>query len=276
MHTYPLTLPNKPLKFKKAGLLSVGQILLLIPISLLVGGALLWWCTRMIKDVQTDQRIAENAIIIEDARVSGECKSKMLILVNCDVIITRNNKPLKKSLYFLDLSSGDYNTDVIAPRDNPENLTLSLAAEKANNRYGAIALLAIIGLFFLAAGIIALIVRLPPRERAALADLNRPENQPWRLVELDITLNKKGHPKEYTIDINGSRKKMPYPFKNKQEPWVVNVSGNTATLLAFAPKNGGNAIPIDQQLTYISGLSKQEKAQLADDIRRALLVSQVS
>lgn len=275
MRNWNLNLPDKPLKFKKAGGLSVGMILLTMPLLLLAGLALLWFTYGTYQDIQRDRLVGKDYVVVENARVTGSCKSSLGILVRCNTIIRHKGKPLKKSFSFFDFNSGNYATEVIAPRANPQALTLSVAVEKTGARTGVTALMAAIALVLVAAFFVGFFVRLP-RERSVLAAMNARDAQPWRLAELDVALTRNGIPKNFTTQVDGKPYTFLYPYNKKSEPWVLSTQGNKATVLAFAAKNGTTAIPIDQAFSQITGLSEEEKTHLGEELRRQLSLNQTA
>ena len=69
-------------------------------------------------------------------------------------------------------------------------------------------------------------------------------------------------------DYNGTECKITINLGKKMEPWLLDVSGDTARLLAFAPTDGGAAVPFDRKLKTIGGLNKSERQALIAELER--------
>ena len=156
----------------------------------------------------------------------------------------------------------------IAANDNPANITLDIAVDKIMNR-------AVFALMFLAAVLLCLWLALYgllitlPRSRALLAGLNRKDAQPWQLTEIEA--NQKGDKiVSYLAELNDKPTKISLNF-GKASPWIAGDHDGNPLLLAFAPRDGGAAVPFDDELKSIGGLNKSERRALIEQIKNAVL-----
>ncbi|MBC8717962.1 hypothetical protein [Ochrobactrum sp. Marseille-Q0166] len=128
-------LPSRAIKIKKHGLAHrlLYPFLSIVFIFASIGVAVAWF-----PGLYKDHLIMNDPVVLEDASVNdGQCRSKKMT-VNCKAVIVydydgeRRVKPVEFS--FVSLSSGDYETDVVMQRSDPENVTLTLAIDEFWNR----------------------------------------------------------------------------------------------------------------------------------------------
>ena len=176
-------------------------------------------------------------------------------------------KSWEKSFFFIDFGTEkSFSVQAIVSNSDPNQVTLDLAAGKIMNRVLLDAAIAVIGLFLVYFTLRALFVNLP-RLLALLRRLNRAEAQPWQLTTVDAVV-KGDRLTHFTADINGRECNINIDLGKRMEPWLLDVSGDTARLLAFAPRDGGAAVPFDRKLKAIGGLSKSERQALIAELER--------
>lgn len=108
-------------------------------------------------DIYRDYIINKSPLVIEDADIShGKCRMKYSITI-CSADVEYNYKneehASKINIMFLDISRGNYTTDVVISSEHPELATLTLGLDKLNNRIiaaggliGALLILAVLSL----------------------------------------------------------------------------------------------------------------------------------
>lgn len=127
--------PAREIKIKKHGL---AHLLLYPFLSIIFAFASVGIAVAWFPGLYKDHLIMNDPLVLEDASVNdGQCRSKKMT-VNCKAVIVydydgkRRVKPVEFS--FVSLSSGDYETDVVMQRSDPENVTLTLAIDEFWNR----------------------------------------------------------------------------------------------------------------------------------------------
>ena len=237
-------------------------------ILLLAAAGIAWWVANMGKAIYADYKIGQAYHAI-DADIKGECKIRKAIFTDCKATIRHDGHSVEKTFAFFDFTSGDYTVTAIAANDNPANITLDIAVDKIMNR-------AVLALMFLAALLLCLWLALYglfitlPRSRALLAGLNRKEAQPWQLTEIEAT-RKGDRATSYLAEHNGKTVKIGLNF-GKGSPWItVGDHDGNPLLLAFAPRDGGAAVPFDDELKSIGGLNKSERRAFIEKIKNAVL-----
>lgn len=262
-----LNLPDKPLKMKGIFANSPGRILAAGIFLPLFAVGLFLWAAYLGKAAYTDYQIGQDHRVLFNADIDGKCKSHYYLVTQCDTTIRDGGQSWEKSFLFFDFSMGkDFSVVAIASNSDPSQVTLDLAAEKAVNRMIVAVVIAILGIVFLYLTGQALFVSLP-RIRALLRELNGRDAYPWRLTTVDAAV--KGESlTHFFADINGTECKITINLGKKMEPWLLDVSGDTARLLAFAPADGGAAMPFDRKLKTIGGLNKSERQALIAELER--------
>jgi hypothetical protein len=137
---YPLpdlsgVLPVRPIKVKKHGFADKWKLLFLALIFAVISVVVtvLWG-----PGLYSDYLIKNDPLIIEDATIlDGNCRTKKMI-TDCKATLSYlyegENKLKSVDFSFLSLSSGDYETDVVVQKSNPNNATLTLALDEFWNR----------------------------------------------------------------------------------------------------------------------------------------------
>ena len=90
---------------------------------------------------------------------------------------------------------------------------------------------------------------------------------PWRLTTVDAAVEGESLT-HFSADINGTECKITINLGKKMEPWLLDVSDDTARLLAFAPADGGAAVPFDRNLKTLGGPNKSARQALPAEIDR--------
>ena len=227
-----LNLPDKPLKMKGIFANSTGRILAAGIFLPLFAVGLFLWAAYLGKAAYTDYQIGQDHRVLFNADIDGKCKSHYYLVTHCDTTIRDGGQSWEKSFLFFDFSMGkDFSVVAIAANSDPSQVTLDLAAEKAVNRMVVAVVIAVLGIVFLYLTGQALFVSLP-RIRALLRGLNGRDAYPWRLTTVDAAV--KGESlTHFFADINGTECKITINLGKKMEPWLLDVSGDTARLLAF-------------------------------------------
>ena len=252
---------------KRIGVNNPVRAVIAASILLLAAAGIAWWVANMGKAIYADYKIGQAYHAI-DADIKGECKTRKAIFTDCKATIHHDGHSVEKTFAFFDFTSGDYTVTAIAANDNPANITLDIAVDKIMNR-------AVFALMFLAAVLLCLwlafygLLITLPRSRALLAGLNRKDAQPWQLTEIEAT-RKGDRATSYLAERNGKTVKIGLNF-GKGSPWIVGGHDGNPLLLAFAPRDGGAAVPFDDKLKSIGGLNKSERRALIEKIKNAVL-----
>lgn len=262
-----LELPNKRLKMKGIFAASLPRTAFGILFAPIFAVSFFWWSYISGQEIYTDYQISRAHHVLPNADIEGSCKTRKAIFTTCTVSIRDGGKSWEKSFFFIDFGTEEsFSVQAIASNSDPSQVTLDLAADKAVNRALLDAAIAAIGLFLVYFTLRALFVNLP-RLLTLLRGLNRAEAQPWRLTTVDAAV-KGDRLTHFVADINGTARKINIDLGKKMEPWLLDVSGDTARLLAFAPADGGAAVPFDRKLKTIGGLSKSERQTLIAELER--------
>lgn len=127
--------PAREIKIKKHGLAHrlLYPFLSIVFAFASIGVAFAWF-----PGLYKDHLIMNDPVILEDANImDGQCRSKKMT-VNCKAGIVydyEGERRVKKVEFsFVSFSSGDYETDVVMQRSDPENVTLTLAIDEFWNR----------------------------------------------------------------------------------------------------------------------------------------------
>ncbi|KAA9370230.1 hypothetical protein H9643_00700 [Ochrobactrum sp. Sa2BUA5] len=128
-------LPVRPIKVKKHGFADKWKLLFLAIIFALISVVVIvaWG-----PGLYADYLIKNDPLIIEDATIfDGNCRTKKMI-TECKATLSYRyegeNKLKSVDFSFLSLSSGDYETDVVVQKSDPNNATLTLALDEFWNR----------------------------------------------------------------------------------------------------------------------------------------------
>ncbi len=128
-------LPVRPIKVKKHGFADKWKLLFLAIIFALISVVVIvaWG-----PGLYADYLIKNDPLIIEDATIfDGNCRTKKMI-TECKATLSYRyegeNKLKSVEFSFFNLSSSDYETDVVVQKSNPNNATLTLALDEFWNR----------------------------------------------------------------------------------------------------------------------------------------------
>ncbi|MFC7066664.1 hypothetical protein [Brucella rhizosphaerae] len=128
-------LPVRPIKVKKHGFADKWRLLFFAIVFALISVVVtVAWGPGL----YSGYLIKNDPLIIEDATIfDGNCRSKKMI-TECKAMLSYRydgeNKLKSVDFSFLSLSSGDYETDVVVQKSNPNNATLTLALDEFWNR----------------------------------------------------------------------------------------------------------------------------------------------
>lgn len=253
--------PHKPLKLTKIAQSFAMQLFL--GLAMLIGAAgIFWWQSGVVQEIYRDYQIGRNPQVLADADISGECETRKAVFTDCEVTIRDGGTTRKKEFMFFSAGSGDYSVQAVASADNPDWVTLDLAIDKIGNRSIFAAFFIAVALLMLWGGAYVLFAGIP-RQRKVIAPFNEAHAQPWQFAEVHTVSN--GN--KYVVDIDGTPRKIVLNF-GKNRPWVIGGDDKEPVLLGIAPKNGGNPVPLDQKLSSVSGLGKEERQALIAEIHR--------
>lgn len=129
-------LPARPIRIRDHGLTNKLQYLFLSTVFAFASVAVAAvWFPGLYKDylIKRDPAAVEDASLVE-----GRCLSKKMT-VNCKagILYDPNGKRLIKQVEFsfLSIAKGNYKTDIVAQKTDPQNMTLTLAIEKFWDRF---------------------------------------------------------------------------------------------------------------------------------------------
>lgn len=260
--TFPtITLPSRALALAR-GVLSIPRIhFLTAPIMLFVAVFLV---VMQGPGILQDYKISQNPLTI-DGDIDGECQTRKAVVTSCEATLTydydggRYEKNI--DVMFVDMHSGDYETDLVISADQPELATISLALDKLWSRIFIFAAftVAFTGLFL--APIFQAIRVLRARGQFA---------RPARLtpVPVEITaMENKGRRLSATYADTLSERKTGRTahtrFARGEEPLIVGRTGGNA--VALAVWHGDAALPVllDSRLMRIDMTAKERADALA-------------
>ncbi|MCD4513613.1 hypothetical protein LQT97_20505 [Brucella pseudogrignonensis] len=128
-------IPVRPIQIKKHGFADRWKLLLLAIIFAIISVVVtvVWG-----PGLYSDYLIKNDPLIIEDSTIfDGSCRSKKMI-TDCKATLSYRYEGETKlktvDFSFVSLSSGDYETDVVVQKSNPDNATLTLALDEFWNR----------------------------------------------------------------------------------------------------------------------------------------------
>lgn len=264
-------LPARAIKIKKHGLANRWFYLFLSIVTGFACVAMVWaWGPGLYKDYL----IKSDPIILEDASiVSGQCRSKKMT-VNCEagiLVDPQGERRIKNVEFsFMSLSrGGDYETDIVAQKSDPENVTLSLAIDEFWNRLiTGVVLLGLIG----GLSILFMVRFLSITRSAAAMKTADTLKLGWARIRSSkksfgstkITYNPRDKPFQ--------KKDIVSAFSKKEEPFMhyVEADDETYTIVAIQP---GASLPVllDDQFERLE-LGDAERAQALKVINERIAV----
>jgi hypothetical protein len=252
-------LPDRPIAIKRHGFADRFRMLFFgVTLGLVsIGTMIVVW-----PGLYADYRILRDPVEVPEASlVSSECKTKKMS-VNCEAGIAypRDGQTQIRSVEFsfMSLTSGDYETTIVAEKGNPDNITLSLAIDEFWNRFigsavivfglGAVAILMVRRFLHLSATLKAL--KEPARIQAV-----------WARITLKST--KWGKTRITYYPIFGLKKGMGIVslFPKDEAPWMHYDPTQNETF-ALAVRHPGALLPVmlDEEFDRLD-LSPQEVAE---------------
>jgi len=234
-------LPNRPIGIRRPGfadrfrMLFLGGILGLVSIGTMI---IVW------PSLYADYRIKSDPVAVPEASlVSSECKTKKMS-VNCkaDIAYPRDGQTQIRSVEFsfFSLTSGDYETTIVAEKGNSDNITLSLAIDEFWSRFIGSALI-VFGLGAVAVLMVRRFIHLSTTLKALK------ETAPLTCVWARITLESKkwGRTRITYYPITGLRKGMGIVslFAKNETPWMHFVPSENETFV-LAVQHPGAILPV--------------------------------
>lgn len=234
-------LPDRPIAIKRPGfadrfrMLFLGAVLGLVSIGTIV---VVW------PGLYADYRILRDPVEVPEASlVSSECKTKKMS-VNCEAGIAypRDGQTQIRSVdfSFMSLTSGDYETTIVAEKGNPDNITLSLAIDEFWNRFlGSAAIVFGLG------AVAVLMVRRFLHLSATLKALKEPARLQAVWARITLKSQKWGKTRITYYPVVGLKKGMGIVslFPKDETPWMHYDPAQNETF-ALAVRHPGALLPV--------------------------------
>ncbi|MCJ2182029.1 hypothetical protein MTR62_04830 [Novosphingobium sp. 1949] len=225
-------LPARPIAVRRHGFADRWRLPFLGAVLGLVSlGTIVTECPKLYQDY----RVYRDPVSVEDASLaSSQCRFRTFT-VHCKAGIAYpkdgETKIRSVDFSFLSASSGNYATDIVAERGNPDNITLSLAIDQLWNRcLGALLIAGLLGACAI------LMLRRFVHMNATLKGLKEPAvlRPVWGRITLR-TKKKKSNRVTY-FPILGLRKGMGITsqFARSETPWMVYDAGQDETFALCA------------------------------------------
>jgi hypothetical protein len=262
--TFPtVTLPSRPLALARGVLSMPKAYYLSTPVLLLIVALMV---IAEAPGILRDYKISGNPVVVEDGSIrDGKCTTRKAIFTTCNAklgyIYNGQSYESDVEIMFVDLHSGDYETNLVISGDEPALATLSLGLDMLWNRIITLAIFAA-----LLTGACVMMMFLALRLLLVWRHLRHPA----RLVALPVeitSVNNKGN--RFTInyadklsDRKTGRTALTR-FERGQEPLIVGESGGKA--VALAVWHGDTALPVllDSRLERIALTDEERAAALA-------------
>lgn len=179
----------------------------------------------------------------------------------------------------------DYRVQAIRDKNQPDRITLDLAVDKLFSRILMSILWIVVGLFIIYANCRFLFSILPIASKMRQT-INRTEAKPWR-----VALIKNVNPKQnmyawIEIERDGKMALFRIPINQKMTIWQeylfetdLLLSQNDEEIepgkpapyvICLIPNNGSMPVPLDTELSVLSGLKKPELAEWQAQIKQAI------
>lgn len=233
-------LPNRPIKIiggtnsREWGAMPAAIFLLALGL-----GFLIWQLPGILRDLS----ISQDPVVIYNSDVrNGDCDGKMgLTFCQADISYSHQGRSYESSvsMSFFDLSSTDYNVDVVISEKDPSLASVSLGIEKLSNR---IIFLAIIMLFFWGLSVGAMIQhRRSGRIDKLLAQPGRLDLVPVGITEMEQVGKFTKVKYEYEREASKRPGKMQTKFKKQDALILEDDNGN---VFGLAAKHEASDVPV--------------------------------
>lgn len=266
--TFPtIKLPSRALALAR-GVLSIPRIhFLTAPIMLFVAVFLI---VMQGPGILQDYKISRNPLTIE-GDIDGECTTRKAVVTSCEATLTYDydGQRYEKNIdvMFVDMHSGDYETDLVISADQPELATMSLALDKLWSRIFIFAAftVAFIGLFL--APIFQAVRVLRTRRQLARPALLTPV--PVAITAVEDKRKRLSITYADTLSERKTGRTAHTRFEPGEEPLIVGKTGDNA--VALAVWHGDAALPVllDSRLMRI-GMTDKERAAALPPLETAL------
>lgn len=256
-------LPQRHIVIKNAGDGGIFNQLIIIVALLLLSPFLFVNFLGDFKDISADKKLKDNYVVLEDAALRGDCKIRKFFS-SCDLTIHHNGEDLEKKINFVGTVSENKEVEVIAQKDDPNNISTTIAVDSTTNRTILTIGFLIVSALTFAWGVI-MALNLPKKGRIKKI-MNDPVNQPWQFTAVDVDCS--GECMEFTTNVDGKDKKLIVQI-DKQQPILLSEMDDEshAWVLAIKAKNTNTALPLTTSLRNID-ITATEKAQLQAEINR--------
>lgn len=260
-------LPARAIAIKKHGLANRWLYLFLSIVTGFGSVAMVWaWSPNLYRDYL----IKNDPIVLEDASiVSGQCRSRKMT-VNCKagiLVDPQGERRIKNVEFsFMSLShGGDYETDIVAQKSNPENVTLSLAIDEFWNR-----LVTGIVLLGLVAGLSILFLWRFLSITRSVAAMKTADVLKLGWAKINASKKSFGTVKYTYSPIDKAHKNTIISGFRKEEPFLhyVEAEDETYGLVAIHPK-AKLAVLLDDQLKRLE-LADKERADTLQTLNQRL------
>ena len=260
--------PTRPLRVNAPKPKTVRRVIMLVFVEVILLGMLAALFVWMAPPLLNDARIRQNPAIAQDGEVAdGSCQTRLAITF-CDATLTAPGPDgtafrSDVSYFFLDIHSGDYDTEVVQSADDPHLLTTTLGLDYFWDR-----------VLCFAAAVVLLVVGVIGMVRASIGQ-HRGEQQALALDGQKLT------PVAVTIRTRQKVRKsiawrFSYPSAGREAkanvmtakdflPFTLDAKGKRA--LAVTGAAGGVPFLLDAGLTRIE-LTEAERAGLLEAQQR--------
>lgn len=263
MDELPVSLPQDPLQMRCIGDLAPSKHLVHGILFLLVGLLPFACSLPNIQDVCADRQIRAAYRLLPEAETSGGCtyspaRHRYPATTHCDLTIHYAGKSWRRKVEIRGKLPDGYTPRAVISTRNPDLVSADFAIANTGGRATNVMLVNLLTLILLGCGFLHLYYAL--RHRKPLAAMNRAGAYPWRLVAVEGIA-------AWHEDARGNLHKIRCDF-DKNKPWYLNDDDSAPRILAFAARDSGTVIPIDQRLDAISGLDKAAYAVLITSLER--------
>ena len=215
-----------------------------------------WTLPAFIRDLG----IMQNPIVVQDASIrNAKCTTRKFVFVDCEASIAYRvggqTYQDSRSIFFLDMHSGNYRSGVVRSATRPQDATLSIAIDYFWNRALTVGIFA--GLLLLGAGA-GLMTGL---RNFRLGRTVGSEAMPIEATPVDLTEVKKGwfgtSSFTFKAPVDGKARTFVSKFGKEEEP-LVSADG---TCWAVIPAGVPTAVLLDRDLARLE-LSDEERQRI--------------
>lgn len=185
-----------------------------------------------IPNIAYDYRISQNAIPV-DAYVDGSCKTRLLVITDCDVDLRYQGHSVSHSFTFLGFNPGDIEVLPLADANDPSKLTVDVAVDNVELRF-----ISVIVLILLFIACIIIFIRsqiVTSQTKKALLSVG---TKPLKLTAIPakvVNVNRQ-FIATYKFDFNGKQKSKSYSGNKKTAPFSFEIDGKSYIFVVYDPE----------------------------------------